>query len=66
MDSAEKVLDVEVNQKSIPQGEKGRGDEKLQLGAMPKHMLNIAKKARSTIKELDSTVNNHLNHIRTT
>eukprot|EP00826_Nyctotherus_ovalis_P028068 TRINITY_DN2208_c0_g1_i2.p3 TRINITY_DN2208_c0_g1~~TRINITY_DN2208_c0_g1_i2.p3 ORF type:complete len:117 (+),score=48.77 TRINITY_DN2208_c0_g1_i2:121-471(+) len=53
-DSSEKILDVEVNQKIVPPGEKGR-DEKLQPSLMSKHILSIAKKARNTVKELDST-----------
>ncbi len=55
-DATEKILQTEVNQKIIPPGEKGKGEEKAQPNMMAKHILNIAKKARSTVKDLDPTV----------
>lgn len=55
-DSTEKILKTEVNAKNQPPSEKGKGDEKLQPNMMAKHILNIAKKARGTVKELDPSV----------
>ena len=55
-DSSEKILQTEVNTKTLQPGEKGKGEEKAQPNAMAKHILNIAKKARSTVKDLDPTV----------
>ena len=49
-DSSEKILDTEINQKIAPQG------DKVQPNIMTKHILNIAKKARNTVKELDPAV----------
>ena len=55
-DATEKILQTEINQKSLQPGEKAKAEEKTQYNLMAKHILNITKKARSTIKDLDPTV----------